>query len=192
MPILDTLKSLLSPFMPGQALPTPPPAVPPKAPDAPMKLPLDMSGFAQFQHLMEAREGVRYVVYEDSLGKPTVGIGHLVLPRDSLKVGDKVTPQQVAAFFALDGMAAWLAAGRQMAAAGISTTKAPDFQVWLASVNYQLGVVWNTKFPNTWELIVDGKYDEAADALTNTAWNKETPVRVADFQKALRALPPHV
>lgn len=187
MAILDTLKTLLGLNQPD---PKPIQAGYQPAPAPVVRLPLDMSGFALFQHLMEAREGVRYVVYADSLGKPTVGIGHLVLPRDNLKVGDTVSRDQVAAFFALDGMAAWLAAGRQMAAAGISASKAPDFQVWLASVNYQLGVVWNTKFPNTWELIVDGKYDEAADALTNTAWNKQTPVRVADFQKALRALPP--
>ena len=45
-------------------------------------------------------------------------------------------------------------------------------------------------FKNTWKMVVDGKYEDAAKALDGTTWSKQTPVRVKDFQDALRALPP--
>ena len=40
---------------------------------------------------MIEEEGVRYDVYRDVAGYPTVGVGHLVLPEDQLKVGDTIT-----------------------------------------------------------------------------------------------------
>ena len=40
-------------------------------------------------------EGVRYDVYKDVAGFPTVGVGHLVEPEDSLKVGDTITDERV-------------------------------------------------------------------------------------------------
>jgi GH24 family phage-related lysozyme (muramidase) len=139
-----------------------------------------------FEKLMELREGKENTVYRDTLGKPTVGIGHLVVPGDNLKVGDRITDAQVTAFFQKDGAAALAAARSQAAEAGITD---PAFIPYLASVNFQLGTRWTATFPNTWKMIVDGKYDDAADALDGTIWAKQTPVRVKDFQDALRKLP---
>jgi hypothetical protein len=39
-----------------------------------------------------------------------------------------------------------------------------------------------------WGHIKAGRYLEAATAAGNTLWAKQTPVRVQDFQKALRDL----
>lgn len=47
-------------------------------------------------------EGVRRRVYRDSVGKPTVGVGHLVLSQDKLKVGDIISNAQVDAFLRQD------------------------------------------------------------------------------------------
>ncbi len=47
-------------------------------------------------------EGVRTRVYLDSVKKPTVGVGHLVLPSDHLKVGDVITHARVDAFLTKD------------------------------------------------------------------------------------------
>lgn len=41
--------------------------------------------------LIQEFEGTRLTVYNDSVGKPTVGTGHLVLPQDNLRVGDIIT-----------------------------------------------------------------------------------------------------
>jgi len=142
---------------------------------------------AAFQKLMELREGCRTAVYLDTLNKPTVGIGHLVLPQDNLKVGDTITNERVDAFFAKDGAAALGAARSQATLAGISES---SFIPYLASVNFQLGVRWTATFPATWKMIVDGEYENAAQALEGTVWSRQTPVRVKDFQDALRRLLP--
>jgi len=60
---------------------------------------------------------------------------------------------------------------------------------YLASVNFQLGTQWTATFPNTWKMIVDGDYEDAANALDGTIWAEQTPTRVKDFQDALRRLP---
>jgi GH24 family phage-related lysozyme (muramidase) len=140
---------------------------------------------SDFETLMKLREGVKNKVYFDSLGKPTVGIGHLVCPADKLEVGDVVTDTQISAFFKKDSAAALAAARAQADQAGITD---PNFIVYLASVNFQLGTGWTKIFKKTWKMIVDGKYNDAADALNDTKWQRQTPVRVDDFQKALRRL----
>ena len=141
---------------------------------------------ANFETLMRQREGVKTTVYLDSLKKPTVGIGHLVLPADKLKVGDTITDKQVSEFFKQDGAKALTAARAQAARAGV---KDLNFIVYLASVNFQMGTKWTKTFKKVWQMILDGKYEEAATALDATRWKKQTPKRVKDFQGALRRLP---
>jgi GH24 family phage-related lysozyme (muramidase) len=137
------------------------------------------------EQLLRKREGVIRKVYLDSRRKPTVGIGHLVTPEDNLKVGDEITDAQVSAFFKKDSAKALSAARSQASRAGIGDA---NFIVYLASVNFQLGTNWYTIHKKTWQLIMDGKYEEAAVEAGKSAWAKQTPVRVKDFQGALRAL----
>jgi GH24 family phage-related lysozyme (muramidase) len=140
---------------------------------------------SDFEALLANREGKRLTVYRDSLGKPTVGIGHLVTDDDGLEVGDTITDADVDAFFARDSAAALAAARSQAAEAGITDEA---FLPYLGSVCFQLGSHWTATFPHTWAMICAGQYAAAADALDGTKWQAQTPVRVADFQGALRRL----
>ena len=167
------------PYAPGI---TPEPGLPPSPVPG-----CDDKTWADYEALLALREGEKYVVYYDSLGKPTGGIGHLLLPSDGLKVGAKIDPATVKRWFTHDGATAMDAAVSQCKLAGITSQA---FLPYLASVNYQLGIRWNQKFPNTWKMIVAGQYAQAASALVGTIWQKQTAVRTNDFQKALRALPP--
>lgn len=143
--------------------------------------------YIQFELLMRLREGVRNVVYLDSEGHPTVGIGHLIKTEDNLRVGMKITDGRVSRFFEKDGRRAFDAAVDQMMQAGITDQ---SFLPYLASVNFQLGVEWRRKFPNTWARIESGDYLNAASQVSSSLWAQQTPVRVKDFQGALRRLPP--
>jgi GH24 family phage-related lysozyme (muramidase) len=140
-----------------------------------------------FEVLMRLREGCMTKVYKDTLGKETVGIGHLVTPEDNLHLGDVISASRVDALFAGDAAEALEAARAQAREAGIDST---HFIPYLASVNFQLSTNWTKKFPNTWQMICDGQYEQAAEALNGTIWQHQTPVRVTDFQTALRNLPP--
>lgn len=54
------------------------------------------------EDLLTEFEGRSNVVYLDETGKPTVGIGHLVLPNDMLSVGQKITDAEVDDYFRRD------------------------------------------------------------------------------------------
>jgi GH24 family phage-related lysozyme (muramidase) len=140
-----------------------------------------------FEKLVALREGRRNDVYYDTRRKLTVGIGHLVVAEDNLQYGDRITDAQVDALFRKDGAAALAAARSEAAEAGIADT---DFIPYLASVNFQLGTRWTASFPHTWSMIIEGDYEGAAAALDDTQWARQTPVRVKDFQDALRKLRP--
>lgn len=132
--------------------------------------------------ILIAREGRRNDVYIDSEGYPTVGIGHKVLPQDNLRVGHRISDQQIEAFFAADIKTAFEAAKRQARESGKYN---PDFIAALTSVNFQLGTGWTRTFSNTWARIVRGDVKGAVSALKVSKWNKQTPTRVADFVSAL-------
>ncbi len=135
--------------------------------------------------LLKDREGYRLDVYLDSVGKPTVGIGHLVVAADKLKVGDKIDDARAMEFFKKDTAWAISAAKSQAAKAGISDG---DFIVYLTSVNFQLGADWYKEFKTVWGLIMEGQYSAAAAAVKKTKWNSQTPVRTKDFMGALLKL----
>lgn len=53
---------------------------------------------ARLKQALIEEEGVRQTVYRDVAGYPTVGVGHLVQPRDGLTVGDRISETQARAF----------------------------------------------------------------------------------------------
>lgn len=55
-----------------------------------------------FKQALVEEEGVRYTVYRDVAGYPTVGVGHLVRPSDGLKPGDRIGEDQVMEFLERD------------------------------------------------------------------------------------------
>lgn len=128
------------------------------------------------------REGERLTVYKDSEGKATVGIGHLVLPEDGLRLGDQIMIAQSRTFFEKDTAKAEAAALRQAREIGIT---ADWFIAALISVNFQLGSGWSRVFKETYPAIVRHDFDLAIANLRQSIWYRQTPVRVEDFIAAL-------
>jgi GH24 family phage-related lysozyme (muramidase) len=56
----------------------------------------------QLLEAMIQEEGARRTVYRDVAGYPTVGVGHLVRPADDLRVGDRISRDQVLDFLEND------------------------------------------------------------------------------------------
>lgn len=54
----------------------------------------DLSASEELVEAMIEEEGVRYDVYRDVAGYPTVGVGHLVLPEDDLRLGDTISHER--------------------------------------------------------------------------------------------------
>lgn len=135
------------------------------------------------KHAIE-REGYRRRVYLDSLGKPSIGIGHLVLPGDHIKLDEQISKERVEELFVRDTQKALAKSVKQMEEIGVKT---PEFLAALISVNFQLGD-FSVKFKNSYQLLKEGKYDEVINNLRGSIWMRQTPVRVKDFIKAIEAI----
>jgi len=148
--------------------------------------------------LIHTREGFESSVYEDSLGKKTVGAGHLIKPKEKYKlkdgrtvkgsaltVGDELDKEELNSRFASDANKAFVAASKQAEEAGISD---PEFLDVLTSVNFQLGTDWTKKFHNSWPAIKRGDFESAIKGISSSLWAKQTPVRVDDFIGVLHRL----
>ena len=135
---------------------------------------------------LKLREGWKTQVYLDTLQKPTAGMGHLLTAVENAQysVGDTVPDDVLNAWTTADLQSAYNAALHQ---AGQLNIDDQDFVNALASVCFQMGTAWNTKFPNTWKLMMAGEWEQAAQAVQQSLWYKQTPVRVQDFQAALRS-----
>ena len=136
------------------------------------------------QEFLESREGKRYDVYLDSVGKPTVGIGHLVLPEDKLKVGDRVTDEQINKWFDNDIKKALNKALAQCNELNINDEEIINIFV---SANYQLGD-FKKVFDQTFLLIKNKRYSKAILNIASSKWMKQTPIRAGDMISAITKL----
>lgn len=131
---------------------------------------------------MVREEGIKYIVYKDSLGKLTGGIGHLILPSDNMKHGDPISPEQVEEWFRKDVSGAIWAAIDQAEQIGEFEK---DFIKALTHVNFQLGVYWYKKWPNTWRNLTNGRYQKVINSVMRSLWHRQTPRRTTAFKTAL-------
>lgn len=136
------------------------------------------------QEFLESREGKRYDVYLDSVGKPTVGIGHLVLPEDKLKVGDRVTDEQINKWFDNDIKKALNKALVQCNELNIHDEEIINIFV---SANYQLGD-FKKVFDQTFLLIKNKRYSKAILNIASSKWMQQTPIRAGDMISAITKL----
>lgn len=136
------------------------------------------------EHL-KLREGVKYESYLDTLGKLTGGVGHLMSKEEQALYpeGTEIPSEVVDEWLKADVQEARKAAQKQ--AQELSGSK--ELEEALIHVNFQLGSGWNKIHKNTWSLMKQGKYEEAAKEAADSKWYEQTEVRVKDFQKALRA-----
>ena len=136
---------------------------------------------------LRLREGIRNKSYLDSEGKLTGGIGHLMSSAEKKQypLGTNIPPSVIEKWYKEDSKKAYKAALKQAKELKVDN---PKFINSLASVNFQLGPAWNTKHTETWKLLKEGKFKEAAIEAADSKWNTQTPKRVKDFQEGISNL----
>jgi lysozyme len=124
-------------------------------------------------------EGVEPQVYKDSLGLWTIGIGRLV---DPSVPGCGLRPDEIQYLFnndledrleSLFKKLPWMAELDE-ARQGV-----------LLNMSFQLGVTGLLKFVNTLELIKQKRFTEAATAMLQSKWAKQTPKRAGRLAKQM-------
>ncbi len=136
-------------------------------------------------HLM-LREGFKDHVYDDGFGILTAGLGHKMLAHELevWKLHDKVPMAQLIAWGEANILHAYNGAKTQASSIGVTDS---EFINALTSVCFQLGNAWNTIHKNTWAYMQANDWENAALEAADSTWFSQTPVRVVDFQEALRA-----
>ena len=139
--------------------------------------------------LLKEREGFRTVVYLDSLGVSTVGLGHKLLPSELhlYPIGSTVPEDILNGWMGDDTMGAYVAAKSQARQIGLND---PRLINALAVVSFQLGDFWYKKFPKAWAFMLVHQWPEAVAEIRDSLWDKQTPVRTADFIGVLRSFEP--
>lgn len=119
-----------------------------------------------FKKALLEEEGVRYTVYRDVAGYPTVGAGHLVRPEDGLSVGDRVSRDRVLRFLADDLAEAERGVRRLV---GHLPLHQHEFDALLDLVyNVGFGNVAEAESPRLNAAIAEGDYQAIADELDYT------------------------
>jgi lysozyme len=126
-------------------------------------------------------EGVRPCAYRDHLGFLTIGVGRLI---DQRKSGSGLRPEEID-FLLRNDIDDRIDA---------LTRKLPWFQNLddarrgvLIAMAFQLGTEGLLGFERTLSLIRDGKYENAAHAMLQSLWSKQTPARAQRMAEQMRS-----
>ena len=127
---------------------------------------------------VQDHEGLRTSMYLDSLGKATVGIGHLVQPheRERFAEGVEIPMEEIMEIFDMDLNRA--AAGADMLIEDNVGHDLPQHvgEVILEMV-FQLGTTGVSKFKKFWKALRVKDWKKAAAEMKDSRWHSQTPRR---------------
>ena len=142
----------------------------------------------QLRKELEVDEGVKYEIYNDHLGYPTFGIGHLVRdtdPEAGAALGTPVSEDRVIEAFNQD-------VETVLSDCNILYDDFDDLpeeaQLIIANMMFNLGRPRLSNFKNMKVAVTERDWNKAADEMIDSAWYKQVPNRAGRLVKRMRAL----
>ena len=142
----------------------------------------------QLRKELEVDEGVKYEIYNDHLGYPTFGIGHLVRdtdPEHGKEIGTPVSEDRVIEAFNKD----------VESVLNDCTILYDDFddlpeeaQLIIANMMFNLGRPRLSKFKGMKAGVDAGDWKKAADEMVDSAWYRQVPNRAGRLVSRMKAL----
>ena len=142
----------------------------------------------QLRKELEVDEGVKYEIYNDHLGYPTFGIGHLVRdtdPEAGAALGTPISEDRVIEAFNED----------VETVLGDCSILYDDFdelpeeaQLIIANMMFNLGRPRLSKFKGMKAGVDSRDWNKAADEMIDSAWYRQVPNRAGRLVKRMRAL----
>lgn len=123
----------------------------------------------QVESRLRSDEGYETIVYPDTRGNPTAGIGHKIVPADMLSLGDRVSAGRIEAWFTADYAAAVKAACAYDWFGGLNDAR----QQLIVCLEFNMGPHVFGEFHETQREIAAGDFESAAAALLDSAWASE-------------------
>ena len=123
-------------------------------------------------------EGIRTSMYLDSLGKATIGIGHLIKPheRERYAEGVEISMDEVEELFEMDLNRA--AAGAESLIEECIGHDLPlHIEEVILEMVYQLGTQGVRNFKNMWKAMRVKDWKKASEEMKDSRWHKQTTKR---------------
>jgi GH24 family phage-related lysozyme (muramidase) len=131
---------------------------------------------------IKAHEGFNNKVYKDSLGKLTIGYGHLITIKDNFKQDIEYSTDELNNLFEQDFQIAFNQADQLLAGAQICE----DAFGVIVEMIFQLGVGGVSKFKMMLNALRMHDYETAANQMLNSEWHRQTPKRCEELANILR------
>ena len=135
---------------------------------------------------VKEHEGYRNKVYLDSLGKRTVGVGHLCV-EDHWEDNKEYSEKYLMKVLKDDLKNAIQGAERLCSTAPALDDLAKEI---IVEMIFQLGETGVSKFRNMWKALdeMPPQYDVAATEMLDSRWAKQTPNRAKEMSDHMRSL----
>ena len=123
-------------------------------------------------------EGIRTTMYLDSLGKATIGIGHLIKPheRERYAEGVEISMDEVEELFEMDLNRA-AAGAESLIEECIGHDLPPHVEEVILEMVYQLGTQGVRNFAKMWKAMRVKDWKTAASEMKDSRWHKQTTKR---------------
>ena len=142
----------------------------------------------QLRKELEVDEGVKYEIYNDHLGYPTFGIGHLVRdsdPEAGAALGTPVTKDRVIEAFNQD---VETVLNDCTILYGDFNELPEEAQLIIANMMFNLGRPRLTKFKGMKAGVDARDWKKAADEMIDSAWYRQVPNRAGRLVTRMKAL----
>ena len=140
----------------------------------------------EYQKLKEEikeHEGDRAMVYNDTLGKRTIGYGHLCRDDEKWEDGKNYDHRHLEKIFEYDFSVAYR--GAMSLHDNFDELPKPVQEVFIEAC-FVIGTTGFSKFKKTLELINNKQYTEASEEIKNSLWYRQVPQRVEMLSQKLQ------
>ena len=132
---------------------------------------------------IKKHEGFLAKVYLDSLGKATIGYGHLLTEEDDFVEGVIYDKDILEALFEKDFNNAVQGAEELLKGYDIALVA----KEVIIEMVFQLGKTGVSKFKKMFDALKNNEYSKAADEMLNSAWYRQTPSRCEELSNLMRS-----
>ena len=132
---------------------------------------------------IKKHEGFLAKVYLDSLGKATIGYGHLLTEEDDFVEGVIYDKDILEALFEKDFNKAVHGAEELLKGYDIALVA----KEVIIEMVFQLGKTGVSKFKKMFDALKNNEYSKAADEMLNSAWYRQTPSRCEELSNLMRS-----
>ena len=139
--------------------------------------------YEELKEEIKLHEGFVPRTYADSLGKRTIGYGHLCVEPEQWDDDKEYTKEELNVVFEKDFNEALKNAEHLISDRSINDTS----KEVIIEMVFQLGIGGVGKFKNMWSALDREDYGEASFQMLDSLWAKQTPARAGKLAGKMRA-----